>query len=153
MSKGNKMVDTATSHVSSFAHGCDAWSQSSHLVTLKERPREEQKWTMMSARCPVPEAVVCFQASLSLSHSLSLSLIGLSTLKDLISTLSWNGLKPPRSLSVNLIFVLSEKKVSLFNFLPISSISVKEMKGLKMWLTAIKNSLHQVTQDVHKVPK
>lgn len=63
------------------------------------------------------------------SPVVSLSLIGLLTFKDLISTLSWNGLEPPKSVSVNLIFVsFKKKKGSLFNLLPISSISVKEMR-------------------------
>lgn len=89
----------------------------------------------------------------SLVVSLSFSLIGLSTLKDLISTASWNGLNPPRSLSANLIFVSSEKKVSLFSLLSVSSIRVKGMseRTKNRWLTAINNALHQVTLKVHKV--
>lgn len=58
------MAHTAPSHISSsFDHGPDTWSQSNHLVTLKERPREQQKGAMMSVSCPTPGAAVCFQAS------------------------------------------------------------------------------------------
>ena len=49
MRKDNKMTDTAPSHISSSLDNVsDAWRENSHLVTLKERPREQQETTMMS---------------------------------------------------------------------------------------------------------
>ena len=49
MRNENKMTDTAPSHISSSLDNVsDAWRENSHLVTLKERPREQQERTMMS---------------------------------------------------------------------------------------------------------
>ena len=48
MRKDNKMTDTAPSHISSSLDNVsDAWRENSHLVTLKERPREQQETTML----------------------------------------------------------------------------------------------------------
>lgn len=81
------------------------------------------------------------------------SLIGLPTLKDLISTLSRNGLKHPWSLSVNLIIVSSGKK-SEFIQLPSYFISQwermrKNSNNKRLWV--ISNALHQITLKIHRL--